>query len=289
MSSFISKKIIFRSLLFSLIIVNGISHTLYARQDTGEDHRTRQNPLLSLDPQAQAVVFSGQEKMHFSVSWSGGVKIGDLVLRLGPSATGTGLVIKARVTDYGLFHFFYPVDDTFTTVIHSPWMLPSRYEVHQREGSREIQRLTLYEQEQGKVWYRKHHNPLTLSRVAGSVYNEFSAFFITRVLQLQRETVQQIIPAFVDKKRHKVAVQILAREKKESIFGQKNTIKVMPKMRFKGLYDKDGDTVFWLTDDACRIPVEIRSKILIGSLVAELVEYSNPACREISEIDFLEK
>ena len=52
----------------------------------------------------------------------------------------------------------------------------------------------------------------------------------------------------------------------------------MPKMKFKGLYDKDGDTVFWLTDDACRVPVKIDSKILIGSLVAELVDYSNPVC-----------
>ncbi|MCI5160291.1 MAG: DUF3108 domain-containing protein, partial [Candidatus Electrothrix sp. AUS1_2] len=71
-------------------------------------------------------------------------------------------------------------------------------------------------------------------------------------------------------------------ERKTTVLGQKDTIKVMPKMNFKGLYDKDGDTVFWLTDDSCRIPVEIRSKILIGSLVAELEEYVNPACQAVS-------
>ncbi|MCI5126512.1 MAG: DUF3108 domain-containing protein, partial [Candidatus Electrothrix sp. AR5] len=109
-----------------------------------------------------------------------------------------------------------------------------------------------------------------------------SAFFITRALRLKRE-VQQIIPSFVDKKRHKVAVKVFGKERKKTIFGPRNTIKVMPKMNFKGLYDKDGKTVFWLTDDACRIPVEIRSKILIGSLVAELVEYSNPACRAVRQ------
>ena len=36
--------------------------------------------------------------------------------------------------------------------------------------------------------------------------------------------------------------------------------------------------MFWLTDDVCRVPVEIRSKILVGSLVAELVDYSNERC-----------
>jgi hypothetical protein len=264
-------------LLLSLVFYSTIPYPLDAAGDGG----LGQDPLLSLDAQAKAVIFSGQEKMHFSVSWSGGVKIGDLVLTLSPNPAGEGLVIKARVTDYGLFHFFYPVNDAFTTFIHTPWMLPHRYEVHQREGSREIERLTLYEQEQGKVWYRKHQDPLTNFNVTGPVYNEFSGFFITRALNLEPNK-EQGIPTFVDKKKHKVAVKILGRERKESIWGLRDTIKVMPKMDFKGLYDKDGDTVFWLTDDTCRIPVEIRSKILIGSLVAKLVEYSNPACREIS-------
>ncbi len=233
---------------------------------------------LSLDSEALAVIYSGQERMHFSVSWSGGVKIGDFSISVSPEVSGDGLVIRARVTDYGLFKFFYPVDDTFTTAVRGPLKLPYRYEVHQREGSMEVHRLTIYDQEKFEVRYRKHNNPPTLYSVVGPVYNEFSSFFITRALRLQREK-QQIVPSFVDKKRHMVPVKVFGREKKETLFGRRNTIKVMPKMNFKGLYDKDGDTVFWLTDDACRIPVEIRSKILIGSLVAELVEYSNPACR----------
>ncbi|MDU9048924.1 MAG: DUF3108 domain-containing protein [Candidatus Electrothrix sp. Rat3] len=235
---------------------------------------------LSLDQEALAVIYSGQEKMHFSISWSGGVKIGDLVLTLTPNPSGEGLMIKARVRDYGLFKLLYPVDDTFTTLVYGPLKLPSRYEVYQREGRRKIHRLTLYDQEKFQVSYRKHQDPLTLYSLAGPAYNEFSAFFITRALRLLKEE-QQIIPSFVDKKRHRVAVKVFGKEQKETMFGPRNTIKVMPKMNFKGLYDKDGDTVFWLTDDACRIPVEIRSKILIGSLVAQLKEYSNPACQSI--------
>ncbi len=53
-------------------------------------------------------------------------------------------------------------------------------------------------------------------------------------------------------------------------------------MKFKGLYDKDGDTVIWFTNDECRIPVRMNSKILIGSLTAELVSYSNPHCKDQS-------
>jgi hypothetical protein len=36
--------------------------------------------------------------------------------------------------------------------------------------------------------------------------------------------------------------------------------------------------VIWFTDDACRVPIRISSKILIGSLVAELVAYHGLSC-----------
>jgi hypothetical protein len=262
-------------LLFSRVLV------LHAENRTKKiDRAPTGETALSLDPQALSVIYSGQEKMRFSVSWSGGIKIGDFVLRVTPNPAGEGLIITARAKDYGLFKLLYPVDDTFTTFVQGPLKLPFRYEVHQREGRRKVPRLTLYDQEKFQVKYRKHQNPLTLYQLAGPVYNEFSAFFINRALRLKKEE-EQIIPSFADEKRHKVAVKVFGTERKETIFGPRNTIRVMPKMHFKGLYDKDGDTVFWLTDDACRIPVEIRSKILIGSLVAELKEYSNPACRAV--------
>lgn len=233
---------------------------------------------LSLDPEALSVIYSGRESMHFSISWSGGIKIGDLYMTLAPSENGDGLAITARVTDYGLFKFFYPVNDTFTTSVRGPLKLPYRYEVHQLEGSdMDVRRLTLYDQQNLSVLYRKNTNPQRKYTMEGPSYNEFSSFFITRALRFNPER-QEIVPTFVDEQRHKVAVQAFAVEPRDSILGRVDIVKVMPKMSFKGLYEKDGDTVFWLTNDICRIPVEIESKILIGSLVAELVEYTNPAC-----------
>jgi hypothetical protein len=238
---------------------------------------TEETSLL-IDQQALATIYSGKEKMHFSISWSGGIKIGDLYMTVVQAESGDGLAIIARVTDYGLFKLFYPVDDTFTTFIRGPLKLPYRYEVHQKEGrGMDVRRLTLYDQQKLAVLYRKNNNPQTSYSMNGTAYNEFSSFFITRALQLD-PVRQEIVPTFVDKKRHKVAVKVFGVEPRKTIFGTINTIKVMPKMSFKGLYDKDGDTVFWLSNDSCRVPVEIESKILIGSLVAELVEYTNPAC-----------
>ncbi len=221
-------------------------------------------------------IFTGEESLHYRISWSGGIKIGDMYINIRRDSGDDTFVINVQVTDYGLFHLFYPVNDTFATYVRGPWKLPWRYEVRQQEGrGRVTTRMTIYDQQRLRVRYRKNTQQWRQYTLNTPAYNEFSSFFITRALPLSQASV---VPTFVDAKVHQVRVEILGKEKKRTLFGEIDTVKVQPKMHFRGLYDKDGDTVFWLTDNSCRVPVEIRSKILIGSLVSELVEYSNTRC-----------
>ena len=228
-------------------------------------------------------IFSGSETMHYSVSWSGGVKIGDLYMEIRPDETRPGgHLITAKVKDYGPLELFYPVDDRFTCAVRGPMKLPYRYEVVQREGllAKETRRLTWYDQTLQYLRYQKNEEPAERFDLEGKVYNEFASFIITRALVF-REGEQLVVPTFVDKKRHEVRVELLGQETIPTVFGERATLKVQPKLDFKGLYDKDGDTILWITDDRCRVPVEINSRIVIGSLVAKLEHYSNHACPEL--------
>jgi hypothetical protein len=231
-------------------------------------------------PQVATNIFSpAGETMHFSISWSGGVKIGDLHLVVRPyQSEKDTYTVHARVTDYGLFHLFCPVDDTFTTLMRGNNFLPFRYDVLQKEGySSDTRRRTLYDQETYLVRYTKNDEPERDFQVNGPVHNEFSSFFFSRMLDFQQER-EIVVPTFADEKRNLVKVLVKEAEELSTIFGKQTTIPVMPIMKFKGLYDKAGDTVIWFTDDDCRIPVKINSKILIGSLTAELVSYQNERC-----------
>ena len=88
-----------------------------------------------------------------------------------------------------------------------------------------------------------------------------------------------IVPTFADKKRNEVVVTVQGKETIENmLLGTVQTIAVAPLMRFKGLYDKAGDTMIYFTNDSCRIPVRIHSKILIGSITAELANYTSSSC-----------
>jgi len=222
-------------------------------------------------------IFSGEESLHYVVSWTGGIKIGDLTLKI-EKGEGRKYQIHARVTDYGAFRFFYPVDDTFTTFVRGNLKLPYRYEVLQKEGrGRVTRRLTQYDQKGLQVKYRRNDEKEKIFSIDGQVHNEFSSFYATRAMPLFPGNIF-MVPTFADEKRNKVKVEVRKRAELDTVLGKVNTIRVMPIMKFKGLYDKAGDTVIWMTDDACRVPVKINSKILIGSLTATLVGYSNPAC-----------
>ncbi len=236
-------------------------------------------PTPAILSAARDIVFSGQEKLHFSISWSGGVKIGDLWLDLENTDDGRQR-IRAKVRDYGLFRLFYPVDDRFVTLIDKASLLPLRYEVDQVEGHgyHHTRRTTRYDQKRFVATYRKNDGPPEIIDMRGPAHNEFSSFYFTRILALNRIR-KPIVPTFADRKRHLVRVVGAGHKTmNNTIFGQVEVYGVRPRMEFKGLYDKDGDTTIWLTDDTCRVPMRIRSKILIGSLVAELIDYNNPAC-----------
>jgi len=228
-------------------------------------------------PRAMQTVFSGLELMHFTISWTGGVKIGNLFLSLRQNGHEE-YEIYARVTDYGLFKFFYPVDDTFVTMVAGADKLPYRYDVVQKEGRGTVtRRFSQYDQEKLLVTYRKNDNQELQVDISEPVHNEFSSFYITRSMVLEPGN-SFMVPTFADKKVNEVKVEVKGREDLDSPFGRVRTLIVAPIMKFKGLYDKAGDTVIWMTDDQCRVPIKIQSKILIGSLTADLESYANAAC-----------
>ena len=241
-------------------------------------------PEGMVDKTIRDLLYDGQEVLKYEISWSGGIKIGELAIEIkNESASENIYTIHARVKDSGIFHFFYPVNDTFDTRVSGDKRLPVEYKVEQLEGSGyQATRHTMYDQQKGIIRYQKNQNAVEEFKVAGEVHNEFSSFLFTRIIQLSKDN-PVIIPTFADKKRHEVVVKTSDTIKIENqLLGNVDVLPVSPIMDFKGLYDKSGDTVIYLTDDVCRIPVRINSKILIGSITAELISYKSSTCLQYS-------
>lgn len=80
-----------------------------------------------------------------------------------------------------------------------------------------------------------------------------------------------IINVHEDGKTWAVEVQTLAREKIRTVLGEFSTIKVKTYPKYDGVFQNKGEIYIWLTDDARKIPVLMKSTISIGSIVSTLV------------------
>jgi len=212
-----------------------------------------------------ASAYQGREFFRYSVTWLG-IPAGELEMILEPQGRrGEQFLIRVMARTAGLLGAVYPVEDRFETLVEGTHRLPVRYAQDQQERGRRNRRLTTYDQERFTVTYVKNDQPPIVYTLDGPVHNEFSSFFFLRALPFPAGA-PPVVPTFADKKRHEVKVFVDKRETIPSLLGEKATVQVRPHLTFKGLYEKIGDPLIWLTDDAFRIPLRIEAKIVIGSL-----------------------
>lgn len=239
-------------------------------------------PMGVIDPQLLPVGYSGREKLVYDVSWTGGLKIGELHLEVKAIAEiDDGYEIRAFVTTQnGALNLIYPIEDVHVTKVRGPSRLPYHYEVWQKEGyNYRAHRVFEYDQEKGYIRYMKNEKLQGEYQIDGETNNEFSSFFNSRLMDFHIGC-QFLVPTFADKRKVDVVVHAVSQKTfEDTIIGPVSTVEIMPVMTFEGLYEKKGDTVIWYTNDECRVPVRINSKIIIGSLTAELTAYENPACK----------
>lgn len=271
---------IIRYVLALVLVLTACLGTATAGEATAsiDHHRPPYGEIL---PELLAFGYSGSESFVYDVSWTGGIKIGELHLRVKVlDNDAEEYEIRAEVTTKnGAIDLIYPIEDLHVTKVRGPKRLPYHYEIWQKEGySYRAHRVIEFDQQGGMIKYTKNNKIEGIFQVEGETNNEFSSFFNSRLMDFPIGG-GFIVPTFADKKRNEVMVSAVARKHLErTLLGPVTAVEIMPIMNFKGLYDKKGDTVIWYTDDECRVPVLINSKIVIGSLTAELVAYDNPAC-----------
>jgi hypothetical protein len=71
-------------------------------------------------------------------------------------------------------------------------------------------------------------------------------------------------------------VTVTGRERVETPAGAFDCLLVEPTLRSGAFFKNEGKLTIWLTDDARRMPVLMRSKLPIGAISVELIEWDRP-------------
>jgi hypothetical protein len=107
--------------------------------------------------------------------------------------------------------------------------------------------------------------------VTEATFDSLSCFAYARTKQLE-PGVKFSIDIYDGKELHPAVVTVLRRETVKTAAGEFKTVVVHPKLKTGGIFDKTGDLLIWMTDDARHLPVKMVSKVRIGSVTAELAK-----------------
>jgi hypothetical protein len=220
------------------------------------------------------IPFYPGERLTFQAKW-GFIPAGEAVLEILPIETLDGVksyhfVMTAKTYPYiDLFYKFRERIDAYTDLemTHS-----LHYEV-KKEGKREKHVVVNFNWERQEAQYSnfgEKRNPISV--MPGS-FDPLSVFYAFRLHDL-KENNELKTPVTDGKKCVMGKAKILKRETIKVASGTYDTYLVVPDLaHIGGVFEKtkDAKLEIWVTADTRRIPVKIKSKVVVGSFVGELI------------------
>ncbi len=172
------------------------------------------------------------------------------------------------------FDIFYKVRDRYESYIDVEGLFPWRFEQHIREGGFSRDFSAFFDQRKGlaKTTEGKHEIPTYVNDI-------ISAFYLARTFDYSKLKVGDKfhLENFYKDKVYPLDVVYLGKETVTVEAGTFNCVIVEPLVREGGLFKSEGNIVVWLTDDELKIPVKVKTKVIIGSIDAELTAYEGLA------------
>ena len=218
------------------------------------------------------VGFGAGEKLIFNVQY-GLITAGEATLEVRTIAKINGrpcyrIVSDARSNDF--FSKFFEVRDRYESYMDTTELYSLRYEKHIREGKFKRDESVEFDQVVHRATYRDKVVP-----IPPRAQDVLSALYYVRTLPL--EVGQTISLAnHTDGKNYPLMVKVHGRERVKVDAGEFDCLVVEPILRGPGIFTQKGRLMVWLTDDERRMPVLMKSKVVIGHVAAILKSYQPP-------------
>jgi len=182
--------------------------------------------------------------------------------------------VTFEVNSVPSFDMFYKVRDRYETYIDVEGLFPWRFEQHIREGGYTRDFSAFFDQRKGiaKTSEGEYEVPLYVNDIV-------SAFYFARTFDYSKMKLNDLfhLQNFYKDKVYDLDVKYLGKETIEVPAGKFDCIIVEPLVREGGLFKHEGNIIVWLTDDELKLPVKVRTKIIIGYVEAKLTNYEGLA------------
>ncbi|MEO6696348.1 MAG: DUF3108 domain-containing protein [Ignavibacteria bacterium] len=230
--------------------------------------------------------FKQGEKLTFDINY-GFVTAGEAIMEIDKDLqTINGRKcydIRFYVNSTSNFDWVYKVRDFYRTYVDIEGLFPWRFEQHIKEGNYQRDFEAIFDHQNLKAkTYTGEKDPKKFEGefdIPMYTQDAMSAFYFARTLDYSSmKTGDKItLENFYKDKTYPLNVKYLGKETIEVPAGEFKCIIVEPLVEEGGLFKSEGSIVVWMTDDDRRMPVKVKTKVLIGSIDADLSDYSGLA------------
>jgi hypothetical protein len=165
------------------------------------------------------------------------------------------------------FSSFYPVRDRVESIVDAIGLFSWKFDKQLREGKYRSHRQYAFDQINHTVVYKGD----TID-VAPYVQDVLSVLYFIRTQKLE-ENKSVFVDNFTDGKNYPLEVKVHGREKIKTKAGHFDCLVLEPLLRSSGVFKHEGKLTVYVTDDRMRLPVLMKSKVVVGSISAELTDY----------------
>jgi hypothetical protein len=216
------------------------------------------------------VAFGVNERLEFNVGY-GFIDAGTASMEVSRVIEWKGrpcYQIVTRANSNSFFTKFYKVDDRIESIVDASGMFSWRFEKSLREGGYSADRMYEFDQRDHLVVYKGD-----TTVVPPYVQDALSALYYVRTQPLEIGK-SFILDNYTDGKLTPLEIKVLKKETVTVPAGTFSCFVVEPLSNNVGIFKHEGRLKVWLTDDRLRLPVLMKSKVIVGSISAELTSYN---------------
>ncbi len=171
----------------------------------------------------------------------------------------------------GMFNWFYKVRDKFETYAYRNNLLPYAFVKKTHEGKYFQNDLVIFDREKNEAIT----NHTEICKIPDDVHDFVSALYFMRTLNLEDFGIDSVyyINFFLDDSVYQSAIKYQGKSEVHTQWGTIICLKIAPMMASGEVFAEKYPMFVYVSDDENHVPILAESKVVVGSVKMELVEY----------------